>query len=57
MKYRWNKLHFLVCPSTSEVLHAGSGKRVGFGLEDRVTRDNPSGSIIATSKGPVRAVN
>jgi hypothetical protein len=57
MKYRWNKLHFLVCPCTSEVLHAGSGKRVGFGLEDRVTRDNPSGSIIARSKGPFRAVN
>jgi hypothetical protein len=32
-------------------------KRVGLALEDRLTPDNPSGSIIAGSKGPFRVMN
>jgi hypothetical protein len=53
MQYRWNKLHFC----TSEVMHAGSGKRVDLALEDRLTRDNPSGPVIARSERPFRVMN
>jgi hypothetical protein len=35
-------------------MHTGSGER-DLALEDRLTRDNPSGSIIARLKDPFRA--